>query len=321
MFKKLFIGCLVFSKSLRVFFLNIINVGLVIVKKVFTFFLGILLIFLIIFNRFFRERVPADIPKVVSITSWEFRIYFTLFIICVIIFLFFVALIINPGLFIRKATVKQNKAGSEDLSDIEFANLILKDIRDLIINALRYVHLLFGDQIPNYLRTILYLSIQFSKLRPYYLQLICIFVYLPYLLVPLFFAIDIVYLNKFDYFYKALYLLIFPVVFNTLIGIFRQTYDLSAPFLYQLGSIYCDHARSRQLVNNNETFEDYIKDAYQVSSSEEFEEVFVHPATLLEYNILSPIDKLMQKYARYISVVTFFLYSIGWGYLVFQGFF
>jgi hypothetical protein len=321
MYNKLLKILLNFFTDIFVFLTRIIHIGLDLVKKVLTFFIGIMLISFILFNRFFRERIPHKIPMVVSIHSYAFLIYFVIFLICGLVFVLFVVLIVKPSLFkTSKSTVKVNKDGSVEMSDIDFAKQTLNDISNLVKKSLRYVHLLFGDQIPNYLRIILYFSTKFGKLRPYYPQLICIFVYVPYLLVPLVFVIDIIYFNKFNYFYNTLYVLIFPLIFNTLIGIFRQTYDLHAETLTELAFIYVDPEQSQTLYNGI-TYEKDINDSFQVSSVEEFQKVFVYPAILMEYAIFDPIDKFMAYYGSYIAAATFFMYSVGWGYIAFHGFF
>ena len=243
----------------------------------------------------------------------QFGFIFILFVIISLIFLFFLILNLKPNV------IKIPKNPDPE-SDWETLKLFAQDIQTILINSLRQTHFVIADRLPYYLDDLLWLVKQIYKLKQHYFLLVFLFIYLPRLIVSLTFLVDIFHFNKFDYFYKVLILLIIPIIFQAILGIFRQAYDLNLNKFNQVALVYQNEFLSVLQVGTK-TNEEIIRENFQINSFEEFKEKFFDPLTMLPEFLLDPIDKIMLKSQKKIALITYFCYLIGWGYIIFHGFF
>ena len=277
------------------------------IREILAILFGGIIISWLIFNRLFRERLPVSIPTFNTIYSWGFLIYFSVFVVFSILFLFLLWLQIKPKLL----SASKNE-------DIVFMKQIAVDIQNIIIYSFRKLHLVISVRIPKYVRKILFLSTKFIKLQPYYKWLVIIFVMLPPIIVSVTFLVDIVIFERLNYFYTSLVILIIPLIFKGLLGIFRHVvYDqyenMLNCFIMLREDIYAED-RAKGL-------EAEILAFYIVNSADEFEDCFYTPITDIYPGILQPIDKLISTYNLSCLLIYLFCYTSGFGYIAFQGFF
>jgi hypothetical protein len=279
------------------YFGRLLVLWLTFIRELLAFIFGALIISWLIFNRLIRTRLPTDIPTFHTITSWGFVIYCSLFVITLIFLLF------------------STKHNNEDLAFFKQLGL---DIQNIFIYSFRKVHLVITDRIPNYIRKILFLSTKFRKLQGYYSIIVILCVIIPPIVVSIVFLVDIIYFHKLDYFYKSLVLLLMPLLFKGILGIFRHIWlllreDISMCLLI----LKLDEYQTAR----DQGFDTRILAYYVVTSVEEFTEIFFQPMTKISSEIFEPIDKLLTLYQKKSLGIYIFCYTLGFGYIAFHGFF
>jgi hypothetical protein len=278
------------------------------IKEILAILFGSIIISWLIFNRLFREHLPASIPTFNTIYSWGFLIYFSLFVVTLLLFLFLLLLKIKP----KVLSASKNE-------DIVFMKQIATDIQNIIIYSFRKLHLVISVRIPKYVRKILFISTKFRKLQPYYKWLVIIFVMLPPIVVGVTFLVDIVIFGRFNYFYTSLVILLLPLIFKGIIGIFRHVFEqknddvITCLIMLRYDEYEEDRAKKG--------LEAKILAFYIVNSADEFEACFSTPITEIYPGILQPINKLISTYNLSCLLIYLFCYTSGFGYIVFHGFF
>jgi hypothetical protein len=278
------------------------------IKEILAILFGSIIISWLIFNRLFRERLPVSIPTFNTIYSWGFLIYFSVFVVFSILFLFLLWLRIKP----KVLSASKNE-------DIVFMKQIATDIQNIIIYSFRKLHFFFASRINNYLMKSLVISTKFIKLQPYYKWLVIIFVMLPPIVVGVTFLVDIVIFGRLNYFYTSLVILILPLIFKGIIGIFRHVFEqknddvITCLIMLRYDEYEEDRAKKG--------LEAKILAFYIVNSADEFEACFSTPITEIYPGILQPINKLISTYNLSCLLIYLFCYTSGFGYIVFMGFF
>ena len=277
------------------------------IKEILAILFGSIIISWLIFNRLFRERLPVSIPTFNTIYSWGFLIYFSVFVVTLLILLFLLWLQIKP----KVLSASKNE-------DIVFMKQIATDIQNIIIYSFRKLHVMIGNRIPRYIRKMSFLSTKFIKLQPYYNMVVIIFVMLPTIIVSVTFLVDIVIFERLNYFYTSLVILLLPLILRGIIGIFRhvedrQKGDVSVYYVMLKVEEY-EEARANGLEKD-------LLAHYGVNSVEEFRSMLFKPLITISPEILEPIDKLMLSYGAKSQLIYLFCYSVGWGYIAFHGFF
>jgi hypothetical protein len=276
------------------------NVKLFLLNLLVIMFSGLPLVWLL-YRRLFSTRTPKDLLQ--STTGLQEVFYVMLFSI-------FLVLLLHQCWKIWFYTDTNEETSGY------FTEMLRLLVRYMNLGTEK-IHALSRYVLPNYSALLNRLCHWLYNHTKYCRQLVFISVCLPKIVVAIFFICDVFYFNRFEYFYLSLYLLILPLIYRLLTYLLYKFFEVNYPEFFEVLTI-TEHTDT-----NGGTFKTIE---------------FKDEASRLEYdlkdflfNVYDPVDKLpaillalkilKERYTKYTNLLVYSMYSIGWGYLSFYGYF
>jgi hypothetical protein len=278
------------------------NVKLFLLNLLVIMFSGLPLVWLL-YRRLFSTRTPKDLLQ--STTCLQEVFYVMLFSIFLVLLLY----LCWKTWFYKDVTETEETSGY-------FTEMLRFLVRYMDLGTEK-IHALSEYILPNYGALLNRLCHWLYKYHRYCRQIVLVFVCLPKIVVAIFFIIDVFYFNRFEYFYLSLYLLILPLIYRLLTYLLAKFYNTNYPEFLNILTITEHHDAAGDVFK---TFEFKDEDARLEYDLEDF-----------LFNVYDPVDKLpialnalkilKEKYTLYTNLLVYSMYSIGWGYLSFYGYF
>lgn len=262
-------------------------------KNIFLRLIGIILILFYAYLRFFQERMPTTLFLFFRETGY-LKINYNL-----LIFLIFLLTIACFGLYfnikyILKTPIKipQNKVTNIIICFYKFIKHALISVNEMIAN-----------NIPQSYDKMKYIVLAFYNNFGHQEKLLFIcFVAFPYISIALAFICDVFILFEFKYFYKMLFLIVIPLLYN--LWLF-MIYDLKNNLYNIEESLIINH---KFLVNGKDHFTFKVKPGYTAEQAN-----FILTKDVPEYLSLYPLKGFLESYYeienQYKQYVLLFFYS------------
>ena len=292
------------------------------IKHFILIIIGFFIVNWILWNRLFRLKLPRTVPF--ELNDYLFLLcFYTMFIfvflVCYTIFSFFVKTSSNTN---YKFNIYNESLQELDLKFKSF---------DIIWEKTRQLHV-----------KLIYYSKKFQTKIKY----IYWFMHLPKIILPIILFVEIFKYQYINYFYKALPLLLLPLLFRYLyysLDFFYnvETYNINQILEFNIvkdGVVYVintdpSHFYFQEMGMNNLNFRE-LKDEFRITFTSEYKrenpdkkilaEVFdFHlkerlPICIHLFETLHLYDKMKKKYNQTINLFMLFLYAFCWTYLFFS---
>ena len=285
-------------------------------------FTGFVITLYIIYIRLILVRLPRDLYVDISLVT--FGIYLWILSIFVILFIY----------TIYKIFFYKEKPNRIDY--LRYIRPILTFWNNSLESLDNYIKSLFENQWDFTVAVGLYCYRKFFKKVVIELAII-FFCILPKLIVVFAFLIDVLLYQRFNYFYKASILLIIPLIFNY---IMYSIFYLAETNIIQLGEdiqlvdsqgnillpIYVTMDLIRGKKDFNHDFEltqlylsKYPEDSQDISFYNLKRLVKIYADLHKIYDFGFDVKYRKEYMLRYINIIMYGLYSIGWGYIIWFG--
>lgn len=271
------------------------------ILKTISILFAIIYILFLFWNRLFRSRLPKTLDGIY--TTYQV----TVFILLLLLSIFMI-------IYTLKSLLHKQKKG------------IIKLYIEKILNSTSgYFFITYVLNAPKILYEWLYqyitirsfiekFGVKIWNMDPYkYCKHLIFIIYFIRIFVCIIFIIDIIYFNKFDYFYKSLLLLLVILTLRCCIFILK---DLSAK-----NKLYIEKEFLIIEVNEN-------KDGFYAEPKEQYKEIFndnqINKLTTTWIAYLANCmfaDKFYEyddHYKKYIDLICYSIYTIGWGYILYR---
>jgi hypothetical protein len=267
------------------------------INKKIILFLNILIGILFVGFIFYRRVLVIRLPKSLWVFVDDIN-YFLLFTIILGISVSSYQLIVILYNIIKKNNIK--------------SNFFLK-LSQLVENALFELYNFICNCIPNIYMKVSTLAENFYALFHKYSEYVLLFVlYTIRILIVIIFLIDIFFFFKFDYFYKALYLLCISLCIKILLYILRDF----ANNLNQAESYLIIEDKGFDATSQLPITEFSLKEEYQKLNLDFYIKQYLLCSKLSGYFIR--YDKYSTVFSPYINLFIYSLYFIGWFYVLFK---
>lgn len=258
---------------------------------------GFLYICLILWSRLILQRLPKDLDG--NYTSIQFISF------CFLFFISFLILCINLKKLLN-IKFSTNSIYNKILSSSFYVNIvkyILEAPKNLYHWLLQYI--VIRDPIEN-------LGIKIWNMDPYkYNKTIIFAMYFLRIFVSIVFIIDIFYFNKLEYLYKILIIILIPITFQGFLYIIKDFSKWNKEYIEEeFLIIEPNENRDGFYAEPKETYK-HFNDNQILSLSESW------TAYLANCMFVDKCYEIQDIYNKYISIIIYSIYSIGWGYIIF----
>lgn len=266
--------------------------------------LGFIYIFFILWNRLIREHILRDLTGTCDI--YTYIIYCILFLSSIILFLYYIKKIFN---------IQTKYRILSKILEINIIQKIVDFVLEYILKA-PYNSYLWVYNTINLLPLVEKIGVYFWNRDPYKdpykIYILCC---ICRLIILLCFFIDVFISHKFNYFYKSLILLLFYLICNSIIFILK---DIS---FYNRKYITDNYITVQSDLGTNAFNVDFVS-TYDGDRSDQMlhNHYTVWLCYLANCMFADAYYEYVDKYNKYINVIYYGIFTLGWAYIVFQSY-
>ena len=257
--------------------------------------LGAILVSFVIYRRFLVVRLPR------SLWIWNDIVNYSLLIVIILgLIISLYQVVINAYHLIKKDNIKSN---------------LFAKLNQFIENALLTFYAFISNRIPNIYIKVSVLAENFYSVfykYPEYLPLFASYIIRTIILAA--FLFDIFVYFKFDYFYKALYLLCFSLFIKVFLYILR---DFASNLEYA-ESLLIIKPLGIDLNTQLPITEYSLKEEYKKLDLDFYIKQYILCSKLSGY--LKMYDHYSYAFSPYINLILYSIYAFGWSYILFVNF-
>lgn len=276
------------------------NLNLEHILKLMSITLATIYIIFIFWNRLFRLRLPRILDG--NYTDIQLIAFTLIFFSCL-----FILIHSLHKLFSKKQT-SIFKYYINYILETRISKFIIK----YIINAPKHLYDLLYEYIT--IRPFIEkIGVKVWNMDPYdYCKPILFTIYSIRIFVCIIFIIDIIYFQKFNYFYKSLILLLIPIIFKTSIYIIQDMSKKNKAYI----------EKEFLIIEVNETRDGFYADPHEKHkdnmSDNQLNILSISwVAYLANCMFTDKIDELDNIYKKYVDIICYGIYTIGWGYILY----